>query len=425
MQVQITTVSPVRYEADIDVSPEELQLHFDTAYEKFRPKAEIKGFRKGKVPIVMVKKLYGEAIEHDALDTIAGDVYKQVMEERNIRPIGRPAIVDMDFKRGERLRFKVAYDVKPEITLGAYQGIAIDRFVRTVTDEDVREEIDQIRRVNGSTTPAEVVTDDEHAVVADVQELDATGTPLIGKKSENIRFVLSDPTLSAEIRGALRNARVGDTCRADIPTTEGEPHPPRSLSLAVKTVEKIILPELDETIVKKVTGNKLGSPEEFRNSLRSDLERYWHEQTEQRLANDIANEVVRMHEFPVPDSIVETFLDAFLDDVRGRSRDRQLPAGFDEQKFREGNRAYAVWQAKWMLLKERIAERENVTVSDEDLDRAASADAVRMGIEKNRLLQYYRSSGGASEKILTEKITAFLRENARITDKPLEHHQHH
>jgi trigger factor len=139
----------------------------------------------------------------------------------------------------------------------------------------------------------------------------------------------------------------------------------------------------------------------------------------------MAAELVRMHEFPVPDSLVDTFLDAFLDDIRNRSRERQLPAGFDEQKFREANRAHAVWQAKWMLLKEAIAEREGITVTDADLEQAAAADAGRMGIDKERLLQYYKSSGGTAERIQSDKITALLREQAKITDVPAEHHTHH
>jgi trigger factor len=425
VNVQITTISPVRYEAEIELTPDELQPHFDRAYEKFRPKAELKGFRKGKVPLPMVKKLYGEAIEHDALDDIAGDTYRQAMEERKIRPIGKPALVDMDFKRGQALKFKIAYDVKPEITLGSYKGLALHRHVRTVTDDDLREEMDQIRRANGTTAPAEVVADDDHVVVADIQELDHTGAPLIGKRSENMRFVLSDPALSAEIRGALRNARTGDVTRADLAADDEHKRPERHLALTIKQIEKMILPEFDDALVQKVTGGKATSAEEFRTNLRTDLERYWNDQAEQGVSNDLANELVRMHEFPVPDSLVETFLDAFLDDIRGRSRDRQLPADFDEPKFREGNRAHAIWQAKWMLVKEAIAEKEGITVTEEDLEQAAAADAGRMGIDKARLLQYYKSSGGTAERIQSDKITALLRSHAKITDVPAEHHTHH
>ena len=425
MHVQSTSISPVRYEAEIQLTPEELQPHFDRAYQKFRPKAELKGFRKGKVPLPMIKKMYGEAIEHDALDDIAGDTYRQAMEEREIRPIGKPALVDMEYKRGETLRFKIAYDVKPAITLGNYKGLAVQRPVRAVTDDDLREEMDQIRRANGTTELAQLVADDDHAVTADVQELDQTGAPLIGKRSNDMRFVLSDPALNAQIRGALRNTKVGDVTRADLPPDDEHKRPERHLAITVKQVEKMVLPEFDDALVQKVTGGKVSSAEEFRKSLRSDLERYWHDQAEQHLSNDLAAEVVRLHEFPVPDSLTETFLDAFLDDIRNRSRERQLPAGFDEQKFREANRASAVWQAKWMLLKEAIAEKEGITVTDADLEQAAEADAARMGIAKERLLQYYKSSGGTAERIQSDKITALLRSSAVITDVPAEHHTHH
>ena len=105
MQVSITNLSDVQQEADIQLTQDDIQPKFERAYEKYRPKAEIKGFRKGKVPMPMIKQLYGEAIEQDALDDIASDFYRKAMEEKNIHPVGQPTIVDMDFKRGEHFHF--------------------------------------------------------------------------------------------------------------------------------------------------------------------------------------------------------------------------------------------------------------------------------------------------------------------------------
>ena len=109
MQVTITSLSDIQQEADILVLNDELQTHFQLAYERYRPKVELRGFRKGRVPMPMIKQLYGEAIERDALDDIANDMYRKAMDEKNIKPLGRPAMIDMDFKRGEQLHFKIHY----------------------------------------------------------------------------------------------------------------------------------------------------------------------------------------------------------------------------------------------------------------------------------------------------------------------------
>ncbi|RPH37840.1 trigger factor, partial [bacterium] len=423
LQVTITPVSDVQQEAEIEVTSEELQPHFEKAYEKYRPKLELKGFRKGKVPLPMIKKLYGEAIERDSLDSIADDLYQKVMEEKDIHPLGKAALVDMDFKRGERFRFKIKYEVRPAITLEKYKGIHVDKEVHPVTDAEVEAEVDHIRRANASATPAETVTDPEHIVTADVQELDEAGTPLIGRKTAGARFLLSDPNMVPEIKEALSSAKAGETYRASYESKHEDHSHKANLSMSVTGVEKVTLPPLDDELVKKITNGKVTSRDEFLKSLRSDLERYWTDQTERRLADAIATEVVRLHEFAVPDALVEGFLDSFVDDIKNQSRDKKLPQGFDEQKFREESRAYAVWQAKWLLLKERIAEQEKISISKEDIEKLAEADAPRMGVTKEQLLRYYLSSGTVAERLLADKVMAFLKEHAKMTEKIVDPNQ--
>jgi trigger factor len=419
LQVTITTTSEIKHEAAIELTSEELQPHFDKAYGAYRAKAELKGFRKGKAPLEMIKKLYGEAIEHEALDDIANTFYHQAMDERNIHPLGRPTLVDMDFKRGERFQFRIAYEVKPSIVLKTYKGIAVNRLTHTVGDEEVEEEILQMRKANSTMAPAESIADDEHVVTADVQELDETGTPLIGRKSAGVRFYLADPSLAPELRDALRKAVPGEVLQVSYASTHGDHSHQVRLAVTPRTLEKVHLPPFDETLVKKITRDKVTSPDEFRASLRADLERYWKERAEAKIADDIADEIVRTHDVPVPDAFVEALLDSYVDELRGRSRDRQLPAGFKEETFREERRAQAVWQAKWMMLKEQIAEAEQLTVTDEDVERLAADEASRTGLEKEKLLPHYRKSEAVRDRILSGKIMELLSQNARITDTPV------
>ncbi len=420
MQVSINNVSDVQQEADIQLTQDDIQPMFERAYEKYRPKAEIRGFRKGKVPMPMIKQLYGEAIEQDALDDIASDFYRRAMEEKNIHPVGQPTIVDMDFKRGEHFHFKIKYEIKPDITLGAYRGIKVEKPIHIVTDAEVESEIQKIRRANSTRAAAETVTDTGYVVTADVQELDETGTPLIGKKTPGARFDLSDETLAREICDALAGAATGETYRAKFESRHGEHSHSVHIALAVTGIEKVLLPAFDEELVKKITGGKVASVDEFRKNLRGDIERYWEEESTARLNDNIAKSLVDAHPFPVPESIVAGLLDSYVEDVRNRSRDRKLPKGFDEQKFRDENRSSATWQAQWLLLSTRIAEEEKITVSDAEIEAMAEREAGKIGLEKERLLQYYRKSSSAANRILSDKLMAFLRSNAKVTEKVFE-----
>lgn len=422
MEVTINTLSEVQQEADIEVSQDELEPHFQKAYQRFRPKAQLRGFRKGKVPMELVRKLYGEAIEQDALDSIAETLYRQAMEERDIKPVGRPALTEMDFQRGSHFRFKIKYDVKPKIKLKKYRGIAVEKPVHTVEEEEVDREILQLRRVNSTHSSVDRVTDNNHIVTAEVQELDGSGAPLIGKKRAGVKFDLSDTSLIDEVKTALQNAEKDGVYRVTMTSHTGEHTQQTQLALTVTGVEKVELPPLDEALVEKVTGGKVATLDELRKTIHADLTRYWEDQSNTRLRDAIGDEIVRTHDFAVPESMVEAFLDSFLDDIKSRSRDNALPPNFDEKKFREENRAYAVWQAKWMLLKEQIAKAENITVHDDDLVQLAEGEAQRIGVSKDRLLQYYKSSGAVRDRILSDRVISFLREHAKIREKAFEPH---
>jgi trigger factor len=416
VEVTIHTKSEIAQEAEIQVSNEELRPVFDRAFEKYRKKAEIRGFRKGKAPLDMIRRMYGEAIEHESLDDAADTFYKQAMEERSIRPLGQPAMVDMDFQPGKHFRFKIQYEIRPQIALKKYKNLLVEKPVHRVTDAEIQAEIEHLRRINSTTAEVEAVTNDDHLVTADVQELDDAGTPLIGRKTAGARFLLSEAGLAPEIRHALASARVGETYPAQFENRhEDHTHQVR-VNIAVTKVERVQLPAFDDAFVAKITKDKIATTDEFLKSVRTDVERYWEDQAERKVRDALADEIVRTHEFEVPESLVSGFLDAFVDDIKNRSKERELPAGFDEKRFREESRTHAVWQAKWMLLKEAIAGAEGITVTDEELEKIAAVEAERVGIEKERLLAYYRTVPSATERLLSDKMMAFLRQQAKVTE---------
>jgi trigger factor len=424
VQVTITTLSEVQQQAVIHLNHEELLPHFELAYQKFRPTVELKGFRKGKVPMPMIKQLYGEAVENEALDTIASEFYRRAMEEKNIQPIGTPSMVDMDFKRGEHFHFTINFEVKPSFTLGKYKGIEVTGPVHQITEKEVEAEIMNIRRANSTMTAAAFAVDEDHLVTADVQELDEGGTPLIGKKSPNARFLLSDESLAPEIRAGLLNAGIGTARTLKFESKHGEHTHPMHLSMTVTNVEKVTLPPFDDALVVKITGGKVATASEFVTTLRNDIAKYWEDRANNTLNDNIAKAIVEAHAFPVPEALVESLLDSFVEDVKQRARDRKLPRGFDEKKFREESRSYALWQARWMLLKEQIAAAEKLEVTDAELVELATAESAKVGVDRERMIQFYRNSSGATDRLLSDKVMAFLRSNAKITETADDTHEH-
>lgn len=423
MEAVINDITEVEKEIAIQISAEELLPHFEKAYQRSQRKFAVKGFRKGKAPLELIKKLYGEQIEYDSLDSVASDLYREVAREKNIRPIGEPVLVDMDFKRGSSLAFKIKYEVLPPIHLKEYKGIAVEKLVHTVTDREIEDELQRIRRANASMLETQTVEDDEHVVTADIQELDDTGFPIIGKKSSNQRFYLGDETLPTEVKSALRNASVGEPVRIQHETPhEGHTHKVH-LQATVKKIEKIQLPEFDDAFIKKITKEKVATTAEFVDRLRKDLEDYWSQRSERKLLDTLAGEIIRRHDFPVPETLVNGIINRQVEDLKNRFANKSARDGlkdFDEAKYRDDARPSAIWQAKWFLVREQIIEKEGLIIDDAELEKLAEEKAEQTSIEKEKLLDFFKKSEDTHRQLLSDKLMTFLKSWSIITEKVTE-----
>ena len=222
MQTNIINTAEWERELEVTADAAELSAHFEKAYENYRKKIEIKGFRKGKAPLPMVKRLYGESIEYESLDTVANDLYRKVAEEKNLKVIGEPKLVDINYKRGESLRFKIKYEVRPEIQFKEYKGLKVEKLVHIVNEKEIESEFERLRQINRTTTEVDSAVDDEHILTVDLQEVDTAGFPIVGKKNENVRVYLKDETVYPQLREALRNAERGKEYGAKFETVRGK-----------------------------------------------------------------------------------------------------------------------------------------------------------------------------------------------------------
>jgi trigger factor len=184
----------------------------------------------------------------------------------------------------------------------------------------------------------------------------------------------------------------------------------------VTKVEKVVLPELNDEFVKKVTKDKIISLEEFRKGVRADLESYWKEKNRRSLINAIVSEIIRIHEFQVPESLTRSVLENLLEEIKGQYPNKQLPADFDVEKFFEENRAYAVFQAKWALLREEIIKAESLSIDEAALVALAEQEAPKIGIDKERLIAYYKSSDQVKDRLAGDKLIDLLISSTKIKE---------
>jgi trigger factor len=323
----------------------------------------------------------------------------------------------MNYKRGELFSFKIKYEVAPQFELKEYKNIPVEKIVHPVTDKELDEEILRLRKLNATFSEVQTVTGEGDVVTVDVQELDDTGTPLIGKKTSGRRVSLDDETIVPEVKAALKHASVGEKRRVKFALTHHDHQHTNHLELTVTKIEKMNLPEFNDEFVKNITKENVTTTTDFRTKLRQDLEAYWNDIGERRLMDSLINEIIRRHDISVPESVIKTLTDAHIEELKNQYPNKKLPDNVNESEYRTQYRPNAILQAKWYFIRDKIVEKENISVEEKELEERAEKDARAMDIEKERLLQFYKNSESLHNRIITEKLMKLLRDHAIVTER--------
>lgn len=409
MDVLIKPLSSCENEIEIIVSHEELQPHFEKAYKKVRAEATIPGYRKGKVPMAIIRNRFGKMIEAEEIETISQEFFTQAMEERNIKPVGHPHMHGLDYKPGEPLTITIHYETLPEVTAHDYTGIEVEKIVHTVTDDEVEEEIDRQRKREQILSEVQTIDDENIIVTADIHSLDDSGIPIIGGMNKDMKIDLSDERVNRDLKAELLNMNLNEERDVSISFQDQEGNEkPDNLRVRIKKIEQIVLPEVTDEFVQRISGGKSNTVAEYRAELASSMQRWYDSASENRLQVRLVDEIVRRNPIDVPSVLVDNILEGFLEELKKEYNIQELPKDFNREEFNKQRKADAIWRAKWMLVSESIITQEKLTVEDSDVEGEAEREAAKTGIAKERLIQFLKQSPEVANKIQTKKLMDFL-----------------
>ncbi len=439
MDTTISKASPVEYELELHATAEDLKPKLKEALKAQRKNMDVQGFRKGKAPLGLVKKMHGDAIGYKVAEQFVQETFEREVEENDdIEPLGQPTIVDLDYEVDEDLRATIRFGARPEVELQDLSAVQIPMLDPEVTEEDVEEEVERLRTEEADLLPLEdEPAGDTDYVNIDLQRIDPqTDTPIIGDKDEDLTFFLDDERLKEELREALVGKKAGHTFRVMLPQeqpTQGHSHGPqhehehegtgddRLYEVTVNDVKRRDLPPLDEEFVRRASEGEFHDPEAFREDIRERLQEAWDERAREMVQGEIIDKMLELHPVPVPESVIEGYLDSFVKQVE-EENDGELPEDFDEEHFRQRNRRDAENQGRWMLIRDTIIEEEDIEVSDEELqaffaDQAEGDDEV----STQQIEQFYRTMPEMMEKveqqILSDKVYDLLLDRLDVQPK--------
>ncbi len=413
MDLKLKSIDDSKRELEAYVSYEELKPHFEKAIANYRKKADIPGFRKGKAPLNMIKKLYGEEIEYSAIEDIVNDIFREYVVDNKLDVLGKGEIKDMDFKPKESLKFFVEFEVMPEINLEEYKGIELKKTKYVIEDSLVDDEIEYHSMRNATFEIDGTASDDQYIVTVDLQNLDDAGNIIIGQSQKDLRVYLGNKKVYPEFREGLKGIKEGEVRVIDSKNAEGGP---KKVQITCTKVEKIILPEMNEEFFKKITGKEdVHNMEEFKGAIRGELEKIYGDIASRNLHNDTISEMVKLNQFNAPDRYVNIILEGMLEDFK-RQYSEKLPENFSDENFRKERRVDAIFSAKWFLIREKIIEQEDIKVTVDDYRKLAEENHSRYNIPVEKLQQAYEQNEEVASKLLTDKVLELIISNAKIEE---------
>ena len=363
-----------------EVESAEFEKAVNKVYLQNRSKIAVAGFRKGKAPRSVVEKMYGEGVFYeDAINMVLPDAYEAAVKEAELDVVARPEIdIEGEIKKGEPVVFTALVTTKPEVKLGKYKGVKIDKIEHNVTDEDVDRAIEDEQKKN-----ARVIYVEDRAVESgDIAVIDfdgsVDGVAFDGGKGEDYELEIGSNTFIPGFEDQLIGAKTGDEVKVEVKFPE-EYHAAdlagkdAVFMVKVKSIKTKELPELDDDFASEVS--EFDTLEEYKKSIKEKLEAQAAERVKTETENAVVEAVVKTAEFDLPDAMVEFEIDRNVNDFAQRLRYQGLDIntylsyiGGDMDSFRENFKEQAKTSCSTTLVLEAIMKAEGIEANDEEFE---------------------------------------------------------
>jgi len=413
-------VEGCKHEVEITVPVDEVARETDRVVANIQSKARLPGFRPGKAPISLIRTRFAHQVREDVLENLLPKFFKKKMEEEELQPVGRPSVKDVEFKDGEPLKFKAEFEVAPEIELGEYRGVSVHYHEPEVTDADIDKRIDEIREqkaeyVNIDPRPA---ADGDYVVVS-LDSISGVDKPV---HQDEMQLKVGDPDTMPVFSETLRGMSPEEEKEFDV--TYPEDYGKENLAgktvrfrLKLKLIRSKELPEINDEFAQDL--GDYPTLADLREAIRKQIFQDREFSAQGKAKDELIERLVEAHDFPVPEAYIERQIESQLETQFRSLAERGIDPSklqIDWGKLKEAQRPKALQAVKASLLIDKIAEREAIHTTNDEVDhevqRIAKQErepvaATRKKLEKEGII------GRIAYQIRSNKTMNFLFEHAR------------
>ena len=395
MSVQVENLEKSMAKLTIELPSEELDKAIDTAYKKSRSKISMPGFRKGKAPRAMIEKMYGSGIFYeDAANILIPDAYEQAAKESELEIVSQPEISVVQIEKGTPFIFTATVAVKPEVTLGEYKGIEVEKKNAEVTDEEVDEEIEKVRENNSRM----ITIDDRPSMDGDIVVIDfegfVDGKAFDGGKEEGFELILGSGTFIDNFEEQLIGKNTGD--HVEVNVTFPDQYQAEELQgkeaifqVDINEIKLKELPLVDDEFAQDVSD--FDTLDEYKTDLKAKLLENKEAALKREKEEFIIGKIIESAQMDIPEQMVDMQTRQMTQEFAQRIQNQGLSVeqymqftGLTPQKLVDELKPQALRRIQSRLVLEAVVANENIEATDEELDKEIEnmASMYRMEVDK-------------------------------------------
>ncbi|MCB0363972.1 MAG: trigger factor [Bdellovibrionaceae bacterium] len=426
MKITLDKLEGLAHKLSIEVPADRVREEFTKAFKDLQKEVSLKGFRKGKAPLNVIRTHYGDRVKQDVLQNLISDSYQAGLEEHSLDPIGYPKIKFENFDDDKDFIFTAEFEIRPEINLSKYEGLEVEQQKIEIKDEQVDGVLKNIQSNHAEMVP---LLEDRPAQEGDMAEVAfegfVDGQPLEGAQSERHMLELG----SGQFIDGFEEGVIGMAIGAETTLNLKFPDEYHNKEIAGKPVEfkvklnslkKKSLPEIDDELAKKL--GEFQTLNELKEQIRKDLESSEKQRVAEELKNKILRALVDANPVDVPKSLHERQKQMLIDDVQQRMKHQGLnETDFEEYKTKwdDDFNQSATFVVQSSFLVDALADKLSLRPTKDDFEKKIEEIAGQTGLEADRLKEYYLQQENQSRlsfQIMEEKVVAFLIDKAKIQE---------
>ena len=424
MKTDVEEISSVKKKLNIEIPEDEVKKEIDSFYEDLRKKARIKGFRPGKAPRSILERQFKDYVKAEVMQKLIQDTYPTALTETNLHVVSNPLIDPGELQGGKPFVYSATVEVKPEIKADGYVGLNIEAKKEDVKDEEVEERLKGLQNLHSNLktiSDERAIQTGDYAIIDYEARMD--GRPLEEGKAIDATVEVGSGRFIPGLEEKLVGLKPKEESEIEV-TFPGDYGFSKwagktiSFHVRIKEIKEKVLPPLDDEFAKDL--GDYSSLEELRTYLRKEIEREKEMVFQQKLKDQVMDQLLETTVFDVPDGLIEEQVKAMVSDIKLRLSTQGLELdkiGLTEEKLRGDYQEPAKKQVRTFLILEKIASQEGIAASDEEVEERMKEisekthqklEAVKRYYEKNELIPELKV------RIITDKTLDFLVQKANL-----------